>query len=307
VTDHTLQAPGAELSAIAAKAFPGARVCKVERLTGGVSADVQRLDLELPAGTARQIVIRAHGRSHRGLAPAIEFQLLQALRKAGVPVPEPLLLDESRALLGDPYLLMAFVEGSTALPEETLDSRLATMGQALAAVHGRLPPGLPDLPARIDPLPELFDYLPAGDEWTSLAAHLESLEGTAYTGPPALLHGDFWPENLLWQNERLAAILDWEDAAIGDPLSDLAAARLELSYRFGREKVARFTAAYRGSNEPPDEQRLALWQIYVAAAAQHYMGEWGLPAAREAHMRRTALRSIREGAGTLMGTRRSGG
>jgi hypothetical protein len=58
-----------------------------------------------------------------------------------------------------------------------------------------------------------------------------------------------------------------------------------------------FTQAYAG-HRPVNRPRLALWQVYVAAAAQRFMGEWGLPPAREAHMRREALASLREAAET---------
>lgn len=290
----------AELAAAALAAFDDARLLKAERLTGGVSADVHRLDLAFPDGTTRQVVLRAHGENHWGLPPAVEFQLMEALHAAGLPVPEPLRMDASGTILSDPYLIMAYVDGTTTLPEAVVDERLETMGETLARIHGRLPPGLPSLPTRIDPLPELFDFLPRGDEWEPLARHLRGLANTAYDGPPSLLHGDYWPENLLWQDARLAAILDWEDAAVGDPLSDLAAARLELSYRYEQDLIDLFTRAYVGDGKAPDPERLALWQIYVAAAAQRYMGDWGLPADREAHMRRMALASIREGAGALM-------
>jgi hypothetical protein len=49
----------------------------------------------------------------------------------------------------------------------------------------------------------------------------------------------------------------------------------------------------------PGRGYLALWQVYVAAAAQRHMGAWGLERAREDHMRQTALRQIREAAARL--------
>lgn len=39
---------------------------------------------------------------------------------------------------------------------------------------------------------------------------------------PALVHGDFWPENMLKRQSRLVGVLDWEAAAIGDASVDLA-------------------------------------------------------------------------------------
>ena len=119
------------------------------------------------------------------------------------------------------------------------------MAGALADIHELCTDDLPELPRRNDPLPEVFDYLPSGDEWQALEAHLRGLQGTAYAGQPCLLHGDYWPENILWgENGEIAAVLDWEDAALGDPLSDVAACRVELRYKFGVDAMGRFTRAY---------------------------------------------------------------
>jgi aminoglycoside phosphotransferase (APT) family kinase protein len=37
-----------------------------------------------------------------------------------------------------------------------------------------------------------------------------------------LLHGDYRLPNLMWHEGRISAVLDWELAFVGDPLSDLA-------------------------------------------------------------------------------------
>ena len=119
-----------------------------------------------------------------------------------------------------------------------------------------------------------------------------------YLQAPKLLHGDFWPENILWKNYSVAAILDWEDAAIGDPLCDVAACRVELRYKLGREVMDQFTTEYQ-KHHPVDPHRLAVWQVYVAAAAQHFMGQWRLEESLEAHMRGEALASMREASAVL--------
>ena len=128
---------------------------------------------------------------------------------------------------------------------------------------------------------------------------LQQHDWPLFSGAHSLLHGDFWPENLLWKNGELAAVLDWEDAAVGDPLSDLAASRVEFRYQFGREGMQIFTSAY-ARYQAIDTTRLALWQIYVAAAGQHFMGDWGLPFERAHHMRRVALSAIKEAGEALM-------
>lgn len=285
--------------AIVARLFPVATF-RATRLTGGVSADVHRLDVTQADGTMARVVVRVHGAAHAGHDADLEHRLLGALHRGGMAVPQPLLVDASGTLLPEPFLVLEFVDGASDVPADQTDRAIDLMAATLAGIHGFDTAQLPPLPARLDPLPEVFDFLPDGVEWHPLEARLRALTDTAYRGTPALLHGDFWPQNLLWRDGAIAAILDWEDAALGDPLSDVACTRLELRYLYGTAGMQRFSAAY-ARHRPLDPKRLALWQIYVAAAAQRFMGRWGLEPAREGHMRAEALASLREAATELFG------
>lgn len=287
---------------IASTVFRGAKLRTMVRLAGGVSADVYRLDLDLSDGGATSLVLRVHGASHSGLSAEVEYLLLQALHRGGVPVPKPLLVDVSGSVLADPFLVMSFVDGTSAVPAAQENRHIDVMADVLAEIHALPTAGLPALPARNDPLPEVLDYLPDSAEWEDLRAHLRSLTDTGYVESPKLLHGDFWPENLLWKNGNVEAILDWEDAALGDPLSDVACCRLELRYKFGLAAMQRFTEAY-ARRRIVDGERLALWEVYVAAAAQRFMGQWGLPQTLETHMRTEALATMREAGAALMSAR----
>ena len=162
--------------------FPRAELEAVVRLTGGVSADVHRLDVKLDDGRTTSVVLRAHGASHSGHSAELEYQLLQTLRGGGVPVPEPMLVDESGGLIAAPYLVMAFVEGSSAVPAAQEGQYVDVMAAALSKIHAFPTADLPTLPVRNDPLPEMFDYLPDGPEWEDLRAHLRTLADTAYVG-----------------------------------------------------------------------------------------------------------------------------
>jgi len=278
--------------------FPESTVTGIERLTGGVSADVHRIDLD-DGGAPRSVVVREHGERHGGHSASTEFALLQALHESGVLVPRPLAIDISKTISEHDCLVIEYIPGDSGFPRAEVSNYLAQAADALAGIHERGLPGLPALPERLEPLPEVFDYWPEGEESQPLKRFLQQHDWPLFSGAHSLLHGDFWPENLLWKEGELSAVLDWEDAAVGDPLSDLAASRVEFRYQFGREGMQTFTAAY-SRHRTIDSTRLALWQIFVAAAGQHFMGDWGLPVERVQHMRRVALSAIKEAGEALM-------
>jgi aminoglycoside phosphotransferase (APT) family kinase protein len=247
----------------------------------------------------RRVVLRAHGPTHGGHDAQLEYDLLRAVARLGLPVPEALAADASCRHLAYPYVILSFAEGESIFPESSADRCIAEMAQTLADIHdsdvASLPPQLPKL---LRPLPELLEFWPQGPEFDALRVRLLDADVEAYDGAPVLLHGDFWPANLIWRDGRIAAILDWENAALGDPLADVACTDLELRYLVGAAGAQEFRNAY-VKRRPVPARRFALWQVYVAAAAQHFMGKWGLEPAKEAHMRRTALSALRDAAATL--------
>src|SRR5690606_35476476 len=106
------------------------------------------------------------------------------------------------------------------------------------------------------------------------------------------LHGDFWPGNVLWHEDAIAAVIDWEDAAVGDPLSDLAGSRVELACAYGEDGAESFTTHYeRARGIAVDRGSLALWEVLACSAALSSLDQWGL----EPHVaaaRRTATRTF---------------
>ncbi len=79
-----------------------------------------------------------------------------------------------------------------------------------------------------------------------------------------LLHGDFWLGNLLWDDDKLVAVIDWEDAKYGDPLLDLANSRLEISWAFGEDAMEHFTQFYLAYMPSLDLSQLPYWELCVA-------------------------------------------
>ena len=61
---------------------------------------------------------------------------------------------------------------------------------------------------------------------------------------PVLLHGDFWPGNILWRDGRLVAVIDWEKRPL--PVGP------DLSHKLAREQVVEEMeiAGYALTSEP---------------------------------------------------------
>jgi aminoglycoside phosphotransferase (APT) family kinase protein len=277
---------------------PGSVLLRRWPLHGGVSAHVEALELAPPSGHARRVVLRRHGAAHwKALTrdvTVVEFQLLSALSRAGLAVPTPVFVETGPALLGSPFFVMEYVDGKPDLTASELPSALVQMADYLHRVH-TLEVEVA-LPAREDPIDGALALLPETDPVCDV---LRSLRAHAQGCARVLVHGDFWPGNVLWKDGQLMAVVDWEDAAIGDPVSDLAGCRLELLWKYGASAAEAFTQHYL-SLAQLDTTHLPVWELYAASAAASSMSDWGLPPEREADMRAKAASVIAGARATLL-------
>ncbi|KQX65759.1 phosphotransferase family protein [Angustibacter sp. Root456] len=175
---------------------------------------------------------------------AREFRVISALHAAHdtahVPVPEPVLLCDDESVIGAPFYVMQRVDGVVlrdraallGVPEDERAGLANRLVDTLAALHRSDPKslGLNDF-GRPDGFLERqvrrwSTQLEASRsrEVEGIDALRDALAGAVPTSPrPSVVHGDFRLDNLLvrpgaWD---VAAVLDWEMATLGDPLTDL--------------------------------------------------------------------------------------
>ncbi|MEI0738609.1 phosphotransferase [Paenibacillus sp. JTLBN-2024] len=229
--------------------------CGHKKLQGGVSAQVTKLEIELPEGVVRKLLARRHGEADRSRNPHIareEYKLLQQLTAAGLPVPKPHAVLSS---FGDaPLIVTEFVEGESILSLDQIPDAEQQLADRLSDIH-RLPwerYELRFLPKQGDRCSAKLKNRPGQLDdslWEGrIRDKLESVWPLKHTNNEALLHGDFWPGNVIWKDGSIAAVIDWEDAALGDPLFDLANARLELLWASGIRAMEKFTERYQTRN-----------------------------------------------------------
>ncbi|HEX2560772.1 phosphotransferase family protein [Phenylobacterium sp.] len=227
----------------------GGELVRAWPLTGGVSAATSALEVELADGARRKFVVRRPGGHYLRDLRERDVQLLERLADAGLPAPCPRLLDAEGEIFGQPALVLDYLEGELDFGEADLPAKLDALARQLAAIHAApLPAFLPLLPRLDERAFAFFARTPeAPDESlgeSEVRAALRRWPRPPSSNPDTLLHGDFWPGNVLWRDGQISGVIDWEDAAIGDPLYDLAISRLDLLWAYGPSAVEPFTVAY---------------------------------------------------------------
>lgn len=198
---------------------PGGRLVGMRELAGGVSADVFGLDIVTAAGRRRRVVYRRHRASgfkqHAQRVTAKEYGLLAALHGQGFAVPEPYLLDDTDGLAAS-YMMIEWVDGSTNVGMSDLPGALDQMAQFLVGLHSLEPLSLtlPELEPIEDPRTAIVPYLPPTESGDQVRASLRSGALAHDPNRSVLLHGDYWPGNIMWRDGRLVAVIDWEDACL---------------------------------------------------------------------------------------------
>jgi aminoglycoside phosphotransferase (APT) family kinase protein len=179
-----------------------------------------------------------------------EYRVISALHDTSVPVPLPYALCRDTDVLGVPFYVMSKVDGTV----YATDKQLAFAGRArarviaehligtLARLHAVVPAevglsdfGRPDgfLARQVRRWKQQLDAsrsrpLAGIDELHALLA-ADPPDGS----PPAIVHGDYRLDNVIvGADDKVAAVVDWEMATLGDPLTDVGL--LVVYQRMGR-------------------------------------------------------------------------
>lgn len=270
---------------------PDLRLVRATPLDGGVSAQVTVIEAARPDGAPDKLVLRQYGPANLRTDPhsaAHEYRLLTLLHAAGLPVPRPRHADESGAILPGPFLVSDFIDGdpgnAPAFLAEPPPAFISQLAATLADLHQAGIPlaDAPFLTAITDTAIRKMGTCPAQPDVALNEAAVRAAMARAWPPPvvndPVVLHGDYWPGNTLWRDGTLTGVIDWEDAQAGDPVADLANARMELCMFFRLPTAESFTREYRALMPGLDLSSLPHWELHAALRHAGRMGGWGLSA-----------------------------
>ena len=231
----------------------GLQIEQLQRLAGGASREAWIFDLRWREGDAPRfepcILMREPAASvlvSDSAADCIdgtrrtvenEVRLLRAMRAAGLPVPDILWADHRGQWLERPFSIARRLPGtadtSSILGTPAAETLLDQFIEVLSRIHA------------LDPTAAGVDFLGTPTVHTTAqeqvaqfegnfrAQQLEAFPATTYlirwlkknapiAGRISVVHGDYRLGNFLFEGDRILAILDWEQAHIGDPIEEIA-------------------------------------------------------------------------------------
>jgi aminoglycoside phosphotransferase (APT) family kinase protein len=212
---------------------------RFERLQGGHS----NLTYRVVDGTGRSVVLRRPPEGH--LLPTAhdmgrEHRLIAALGGTEVPVPPALAHCDDESVTGAPFYVMGHVDGvvlhtADLAREHFSEAERREVGESfvdvLARLHAVAPDdvGLGDLSRKQDYIARQlrtwwrqYEASRTHDDPGLVRVHEWLQANIPEQGPARVVHGDYRLGNCITgPDRRIAAVLDWEIATLGDPLADL--------------------------------------------------------------------------------------
>jgi aminoglycoside phosphotransferase (APT) family kinase protein len=253
-------------------------VSTVEQFPGGFSNLTYLLKTDRGEFVLRRPPIGAANGSAHDMAR--EYRVLGALASRSIPAPRPIGLCDSAVLLGTPFYVMERVRGtilrggSGSAPGAYTMRRLSeAFVETLVSIHsvdasdpGIAALGKPDgyVSRQVAGWSKRWgasrtEEVPAMDRTARwLASHQPAASGAS------LVHNDFKYDNLVLDtadNSRIVAVLDWEMAAVGDPLLDVGTS---LGYWAEAGDHPAFRSLGLGATSLPGNfTRVELWERYL--------------------------------------------
>lgn len=193
-----------------------------------------------------------------------EFLIQSRLQSVFPLVPKMIALCQDQSVIGSDFYVMEYVEGQIFrrdIPEGITSSDISVMADSLinglvqlhavdSSILAELNKGNGYVQRQVDGWSKRYRNALTDDVPTA-----EKLMAWLYANQPndvdsCIIHGDWRIDNVVFDlaNARIAGVLDWELATVGDPLMDLGSA---LAYWVDRDDEAAFASLRRQPSHLP--------------------------------------------------------
>ena len=271
---------------------PGHEVVSMTRASASFTNDVRVLECRDGTGAVVRLVVKLILDEHESaVVPSMserasaDYHALKLVRAHGIPAPEPIYLDEEGLILGAPGLVMRYVEGRQDADPQNTARWAEAQARLLLRIH--------DIKPSEEDRTYLFDgndlalYFLRGEFPQKMGSHplasvifdaVEELRTGVVHVPPVLAHMDYWQGNVLWRENRISAILDWDAASYGDPALDVGYFRMNMYLRGIKEAADIFLKRYETDSGVVVEN-LGFWELAAVARPLPNPQDW-IPASR---------------------------
>ncbi|HEV3036456.1 MAG TPA: phosphotransferase family protein [Candidatus Angelobacter sp.] len=267
---------------------PPGDISELRRLTAGATKATWFFKAQVSSTNLPLILQTTNGSSRQGddatlplVAGENDAALMMAASRAGVPAPTVRAVLTEDCGVGEGYI-MDYVPGETIARRILREPRFAPLRQSFAAQCGEILARIHKIEANCVPfLTELsaqsqiavyrniyhrYDHpvpaLEVAFRWAEEHMPLAGLHD-------AVVHGDFRMGNLICDEERIQAVLDWELACLGDPMQDLGWLCVK-TWRFGGQnpvggigqRADLFAAYERAGGIAVDPARVRFWEAW---------------------------------------------
>ena len=209
-------------------------------IAGGYSKFTADISLAKTTSLPKNIILRGDSDdAFGGMSVVDEYQLIETVYENGVCAPKPLAIAKNDDVFGSPFMLMEKMPGSCIghmfdMSPIHSDSLVQDIAEKLSSIHSIPLKMVNDTTNGVDYLSSdkalswisssETSWLPLNLPSPAFSAAFEWLRHNVKLydhGPRSLVHGDYGLNNLLIEDERVTAILDWEHSHVGNPSYDL--------------------------------------------------------------------------------------
>lgn len=172
-----------------------------------------------------------------------ESESLAQANKTKIPSPVPIAYDETGERCGMPAVLMTKIPGETVLQPADTGIWLDEMAKTLAKLHEQKAENFG------------YEYFTYNDTlrlekplWSKVPEEWMRaffiVAGIRPQSEYCFIHRDYHPGNILWQEEKVAGVVDWVNGCRGPAGVDVGHCRVNLAQLFGISAADGFLEAY---------------------------------------------------------------